>query len=731
MLVADDHTVHRWCLTSPQGYCARQVAAGVRGKVLFIARKAGYRTATRQVFWTARGRLSLSLERGQSLDVFAFKPGFFTLKGWGGVAVVAAGKKLGMSSAAGFFSVDYSELKGEQQTTEPVSIQLTHPDALPQQRTMQATSPHHPVVTLFEPRQAPKLDVLLMRPQYQPRHAGENPPQALFAQLAHLTTHHLYRHPMIHRVGWHFAASTSATASLTQLKERGWRSQALGLWADAMVSWHLYPATQEQEPSYLEAQLTLAQGEVHGAVAVQVDLSKKAQDPYWNQITAQQLNRLRSHFPYHGTLMSLKPLATKKPLAHKQEEEPQLHVTVNLGKQHNLTAGNLLEIRPLRAAWNKSRFVTEASRVRSHIRIEQVNSQSSQGSLLRRGSTTLPAPGDKVIFWGRETQLHSPTPSPTRLRCVADKLQHPLSGVTVFTLEKTPQWLGVSGVDGWLRWKTATLPETTKVAVRKIGYEVLHFSWADLKRISTPLRMKRLYVPLHIASEPAGRPVMLQGQAVGITPLSYFLAAGSNISLKVQGPEGFADIHRSFQAATVQKKPDMDFTGPRTLKLPQQHQAQLRFRLERIQQQLDTPTAQQKDTAQPSSVRRSDDLFQAGWVSFQLAESSGKHKDTARSISYYEQARTYLRQAAEHTQQQSSQRVRALYYEALSYHRLALLRRDASLLQQSTVLWQEYLSKVRRISWPTDLPRQRYLQKAEGYAREARADLKSLEISHL
>ena len=567
-------------------------------------------------------------------------------------------------------------------------------------------------MALFEPRQAPKLATVLLRPSYQPRRHNDQPPSTMMSHIARISKNHLFRHPMVHRIGWSFSAHTSPTLSLVELKERGWRSQELGLHADAMVSWYLDNTESPSSPSYLEAQLTLAPGTIQGAVSTPIDLAPNHPASYWNHLIGQQMRQLRSWFPYQGTILSLSPSA----------------VTVNLGSRHDLKVGSILEVRSLRAQWKKSRFITELPGKRDHIRLTKVKEGSSVGVLEGDGARV--SQGDKVIFWGTHASTPHKDPYTTPpLRVVDATHKQPLPGVTAFTVENPPRWLGATDLKGVLYWREhhGGSLEGLKVVLRKVGYSSVTLAWQTLKKGNpTPLALTKRYQALHIASQPPGREVQLGGKIVGITPLSYMVPARQDISLTIKAPEGYEDFHRTLQAAVKTSPSAFDFTAPRTISFIKDPMAELMADLTQTEKRLrDHLSAPQKSKLSAAEV--SSHWLKAGMLSFQLAEAAGKRQNTQKSITAYQRTAKYLKKALD-APQNNTQRLRSAYYQALSWHRIALLQKDAALLRRASTLWQKYLKMAPQSPWPSALPQERYLSQAQAYAKEAQTDLKNLSF---
>ena len=790
ILIADEHTVHRWCVTSSKGFCVRDVAEGVAGKILFIARLKGYQTASREVTLSRRGRVLIKLEKGQSLDIFAFRPGFFTLMGWPGARVtwLEGPKYLGETSSAGFLSVPYPHphklprdggldnptdtFEGQSDKKQSSSSVLTASKArgamtlefssprglLATQRIFVSGEEREPVVALLEETAPPKLRILLLRPQYQPRGPGDQPTPELMSMVSAPAKHFLFRHPMVHRVGWRYASESSPAYSLSQLSERGWRSQRLGLLADAMVSLHVYPPLAPgvgtpggrgtKPRTYLQAHLILPRGQVHYASAValkesgSLERSPEVGSEVMSQAVSEVIQKLRRGFPYQGSITSVEELpATVKAPA-------RVAIQTNLGGSHQLSIGDKIEVRPLRAMWSKPRFVTELPGGRRSLVLSEVASGSSR-AVVEPAPKDLPLRvADKVIYWGLGG-LSSSGPDTIRADdrvpqvVVQDEYRRALTGVTAFTLGDDPQWLGVSDRRGRLRFRVGaeiagvSLIPGTPVALRKMGYEIYNASWGELMDQTQPVVLRRLYTPVHVSTEPRGQQLWLQGKQVGLTPITYMMPVSSPLRLEIKSPDGRMGLSRTIRPGPPGSgREDIDFTGPRTFKLGWDAMAVLKKNLLEVEAKL--------SEAPSGSGAAASYAFQKGTLHFEIAKLWGRRRQRNLSASEYAQAekefRGLLAGAREPGPSASIQEgpgsnalaqrlIKARYYAALSLHRRSLIEDDRSSLREASQMWEDYLKKTTaKAGWPQGLSETRYLTSARNYARQARESLRSNQV---
>jgi hypothetical protein len=718
------------CTTNARGRCSLSLPAHLGDESIpVLVRAPGYQSQTRTFSFNQGDRMTIQLDRGHSLEVFAVKRQYLAVQGLKDVVVRIQKKELGRTDAFGYFTapVPASSFAGETFT-----ITLEAPSYLPS--LVSSDFPAGGPITLIQNFQAlepPRLRVLMLPVQIN---GPGGRPQGLLWEKAleqGLKRELLGVEPFTpadeERVLSHLSKKG---LHLRQLARNGWQDPELLMEFEYVLKPYLILGEQAR----LEINFIDARGQLQAAAQSRLpqQADPKTLTPILRRLAQETVGRLS----FQGAIV----------------ESDKDGFRINLGRQHmrNLQVGEKISIHGLQGdTLGRKRTWSEIAEGQV-IAVQDRQAQIRIGDVKPRSTVAV---GDMIHLRRDPSDLTS-AGSVLTVKDRSDR--RPLAQANIYARGR---WLGSTDAQGQVQVKTEDLRNAGEFLIIKVGYRPFSDVLPAATRNGLNWTLQRDALLVRLDSEPAQSLVKINGRVLGRTPLyqSVELPDGP-ILLEVSA----GDEYRPWQETLRFSEDGIDYTGDRILvleknlrrqarqlleqdrtqealdlldSLPPEHSEYLlaqhergEIYLNRLQDPVTAAAVFHRVTSRPEVASYSDKRFIGTHINESVALYHAGEKQAGAepqvALSYWQKAVEILDRTEGQLrfvpQDQYQQALHSLfYYRALSLHRRWALSQNPADLQLAHNAWKSYIQNT-ALTTPADR-NYALLKRAETFFKQTQA----------
>ncbi|MCY4380976.1 MAG: hypothetical protein OXC40_05360 [Proteobacteria bacterium] len=745
LFIGYQRSLHLFCRTSSVGMCGMKPPKHKNRLITVIVTKDGYQSQSYKISLAHKKHHVFILQQGRSLDVFALTSHYGSSFGLADTAISSGGKVLGKTSSFGYFSIPLSDLPIDE-------IAIGAPELVPDKKIVTINKNRSNLfVTYFQKRSPERIRAAFLPAEY----LGVNPKtqvplQSLIQNNQKRFMNHVFRTNIMRRVDYDQATTAlGVNTNFIDSIAHSWQEQELTTWVDALFSFYYYPHNQGWHNPHrikviLEAKVN------HSLHGVMKSTTRLLELPINNTTFDQEVrtitNLLISSLPYQGTILSI----------------DNRDITINLGRRHHQGLVPQTKAQVYRTVYHPNAASLSRQVITGEIMMTEVSDNETQARLLTNDGANKPRVGDQLII---NPNRHNKFIA-TDLLVYTGQDNAPLAAVNIYHNQSR---VGFTNNDGkvMIQQEYLNIPKT--YTLQKPSYEVKKFQ-LTLKRSESQgfpynpklspqtVTLERTHSFVRLHSHPTGLKTYIDGELVGTTPVMITLPPRPEVSVVIVPPKGYKKFFRTYQM----KGGILHLAGSRKIRLERDHlglylsllkSGNNTKALEVLRsvppEHTDYPQSlallakheskQNKEQSviyaltlfinlhhRPSQVSEPlvNSLFNAGLLSFQLADAYDNQKDFYRSRILYERARDFLEFSTTKNTLLQKSLIKGKYYLALSVHRIAVINKNSSLLKLALERWNRYLSYHDTIQ-ATDRDQNQFWQnKARYYAQEARNELK-------
>lgn len=720
------------CTTNARGRCVIRFAEKPAATITFVASKKGYKTGKQTARVTDKGNLRITLEAGQTIDIYAVSKTYNFTSGLKDVEVYVGGKRVGSTDRFGHYSHVYAG-----KADDLVSIALKPKDYLPETyETDFVASGPMTLVRYFTPKDPPPVRMAVLALKSAGKVAADAGPKLTAAErhVREAARQHLFASA---------AFKEFQTALFERNAERAGRSSAEALrkgWQDtelkASVDAVLLPTMAfGGSKASLELSVIDSRGRVLAAAAESLD------DPEDKESIARAVGQIAKKiaraFPFEGAILS--------------KEADKVVINIGYSSGRGIRAGDSLDISGVQS----EKFGrTQAHRRIASLVVREVNDTTATCAVQSLVPRATIERGDMVAL----RQRRALEQGGAQLRVVAgtgkDSATQPVGQANIYLNDA---WIGATDSAGRLYAEVTGLGQ---IKVIKHGYATLS-QQVELKAgAKVDLALKRETAFVRIESKPAGVSVKIDGKAIGKTPLNAPVPVPSGfVKLELEAPKGY----KSFASVLELDQGTLELTGANAVALerddrteaqtllaankideaiakyreiPEGHSDWLiaqhelgEIYLTRLDQPAKAAEAFGRVTATPAVKQFADKRFIGSHIDEAIAlfmtgeKLSDENREAAiahykHSIETFEAVLPHLRFVKSEQYPQAVHNVD--FHRALARHRLWQYSQDPAVLADTLRSWRAYLDGSAR-SVPADAVSKTYVENARVYFKQATA----------
>ena len=718
------------CVTNTRGRCVIRFAEKPIDTVTFVASKKGYKTGKQSVRVTDKGNLRITLEIGQTLDIYAVSKTYNFTSGLKEIEVYVGGKRVGSTDRFGHYSYTYTG-----KSDDLVAIALKSKEHLPETyETDFVASGPMTLVRYFTPKNPPpvRMAVLAMKSagKVSPdvtaklaaaeRYVRQAAKQHLFASSAFKEFQTALFERQAERAG----------RSTTQALRKGWQDTDLKGSVDAVLQPTMAFGSSKTS---LELSVIDSRGRVLAAAAEVLENPDDKENI--NRAIGQIAKRITRTFPFEGAVLA------------KESDK----VTINIGytSGRGLKAGDILDISGIQT---EKMGRTQTHRRIASLIVREVNDSTASCHVQSTAPRATIERGDIVALRLRKTQESGG--SQFRVTTTPDKGSK-TAGVAQANIYLNSVWIGATDSSGRLY---ADITGIGQLNVIKYGFATLT-QQVDLKsgtKLDLVLKHESAFV--RIDSQPSGLKVKIDGQSIGITPLSAPVPVPTGfVKLELEAPKGY----KGYSSVLELDQGTLELTGARAIilevderaeaqrlisqnkvedaiakyeSIPKDHSDWLvaqhelgEIFLSTLDQPAKAAEAFGRVTSSPAVKLFNDKRFigshiDEGIALFMAGEKlAPQNKEAAiahfkHAINIFEGVLPHLRFVKSEQYAQAVHNVD--FHRALARHRLWQYSQDPAVLSETVRSWRSYLDGSAR-SVPSDSISKTYVENARVYFKQA------------
>jgi hypothetical protein len=720
------------CRTNARGRCVIRFSEKPAATVTFVASKKGYKTGKQTARVTDKGNLRLTLEAGQTIDIYAISKTYNFTSGLKDVEVYVGGKRVGSTDRFGHYSYVYAG-----RADDLVSIALKPKEYLPETyETDFVASGPMTLVRYFAPKDPPPVRMAVMALKSAGKVSAEAAPKLAAAErhVRDAARQHLFSSAAFKEFQTALFERNAERAgrSSTEALRKGWQDTELKASVDAVL---LPTLAFGGSKASLELSVIDSRGRVLAAAAESLD------DPEDKESIARAVGQIAKKiaraFPFEGAILS--------------KEADKVVINIGYSSGRGIRAGDTLDISGVQSE--------KFGRTQSHRRIaslvvREVNDTTATCAVQSLVPRATIERGDMVAL----RQRRALEQGGAQLRVVAStgkgSATQPVTQANVYLNDA---WIGATDGTGRLY---ADVTGLGQVKVIKHGYATLA-QQVELKAgAKVDLTLKRETALVRIESKPAGLTVKIDGKAIGTTPLSAPVAVPSGfVKLELEAPKGY----KSFAAVLELDQGTLELTGVNAVALERDERAEAQkllaankvdeaiakyqeipeghsdwliaqhelgeIYLTRLDQPAKAAEAFGRVTAAPAVKQFADKRFIGSHIDEAIAlfmtgeKLVDENKEAAiahykHSIETFEAVLPHLRFVKSEQYPQAVHNVD--FHRALARHRLWQYSQDPAVLADTLRSWRAYLDGSAR-SVPADAVSKTYVENARVYFKQATA----------
>lgn len=718
------------CATNIRGRCVIRFADKPANSITFVASKKGFKTGKQSAHVSDKGNLRITLEAGQTIDIYAVSKTYNFTSGLKDIEVYVGGKRVGSTDRFGHYSYAYTG-----KSDDLVAIALKSKEYLPETyETDFVASGPMTLVRYFSPKDPPPVRMAVLAMKSAGKIASDIAPKLLTAEryVREAAKQHLFASSAFkeYQTALFERQAERAGRSSTQALFKGWQDTELKASVDAVL---LPTIAFGGSNASLELSVIDSRGRVLAAAAETLDNPDDKESI--NRAVGQIAKRIARAFPFEGAVLSKDPDK----------------VTINIGyaSGRGIKAGDVLDISGIQTE--------KMGRTQTHRRIASlVVREVSDTTTICQVQSLAPRAtierGDMVALRLRRPQEQGG--AQFRVMTQSGKSGHNES-IAQANIYLNGTWVGATDSSGRLY---ADISGMGQLSVIKHGFASLTQQVELKPGTKLDLTLKRESAFVRIESKPSGIKVKIDGNTVGTTPLRAPIAVPSGfVKLELEGPKGY----KSYSSVLELDQGTLELTGAQaiTLEVDERSEAQQLLSENKIDQaiakyesipkdhsdwlvaqhelgeifltNLDQPAkaaeAFGRVTSNPAVKQFNDKRFigshiDEGIALFMTGEKlASQNKDAA--IAHYKQAINTFDAVLPHLRfVKSDQYPQAVhnvdFHRALAHHRLWQYSQDPSVLADTVRSWRSYLDGSAR-SVPADGVSKTYVENARVYFKQA------------
>lgn len=721
------------CRTNERGRCVIRFTGNEAENVTLVATRPGFKTVTKVIRLENKGKITLAMEQGHTLDIYALEKNYNYKNGIENAEVFINGKQVGKTDAFGKYTYVYAGKK-----EDLISVSIRAKNYLPEVfETDFVASESMSLVKIFAPEIPPPAKVVILSPRIAGKSDSVKPGAVdvgFDQKIRHATSQTLFSSAAFKEypqelLEKHLKAYGAGTA---EILTKGWADLEIKKMVDVL----LVPTVVFEDKTTLELSMVDARGTtVAAAKEILDDIGDAASI---NRAVADIAKKVVRAFPFEGAVLS----------------KDASGVSINLGfaSGRGVKAGDYLDVYGLQV--ERHGKAKEFGRIGTLV-IKELADATARASVSNLEPRAVIERGDIVAMRVRKPS----NPSSAQVRVASGKGgSGDVSGANVYFNDT---WIGATDSDGRL-YAEVTGTGTLKVIKQGFAPFTRQVGMRSGVRHDVVLAAQQAY--LRVDSQPQGAKVLVDGKSVGVTPIMTPIPTQVGfVKLQLEAPNGY----KTWSQVLELDEGTLDLTGARavvletdvlqpalTLKnngkmqeaaaalanIPETHSDYLAAQHELGQiflSNLNMPAraaeAFGKITSVESVKNFSDKRFIGSHVNegvaiFQTAERLASEQPESAQA-HYRKAIAVLEGVVPHLRHvpaaQYSKAVHNVdYYRALARHRLWNETQDPALLSEALKTWKSYIDGSAR-SVPVQAGDRAFVENAQVFYRQALATYNS------
>lgn len=520
------------CITNERGRCVIRFAGLAVEDVTLVISKNGFKTLSKIVKLTHKGRIQLQIDRGQTLDIYALEKNYNYKNGIKDAAVFINGKQVGMTDSFGKYSFLYEgkkedlisiSIKAKNHLPEIFETDFVASDAMTLVKFFAPVTPPPAKVAVLAPRIAGRSDLVKTSAlnagfEQKIRHAAS---QSLFSTAA-------FQEYPLELLEKHLKTYGAGSADILA---KGWND----LEAKKLIDILLVPTVIFEDETILQLSMVDSHGvTVAAAKEVLDDITDSASI---NRAISDIAKKVIRAFPFEGAVLA----------------KDATGVSINLGfaSGRGLKAGDIFDVFGLQVE------KTGRSKIFGRIgtvAVKEISDLETRGVVQNLEPRAAIERGDIVAL-----RIRKPvTNTAAQMRVSADKagVETEIAGANVYFNDT---WIGASDADGRL-YVDVTGTGTLKVIKQGFSTVTNHVGMRAGARHDIKMTQQSAY--LRVDSQPSGAKVLLEGKEIGTTPITTPIAAKVGfVKIQLQAAGGYKQYSQILEL----DEGTLDLTGARAI----------------------------------------------------------------------------------------------------------------------------------------------------------------------